>query len=187
MRSAITDKEEFTRLVLNGYTIPELMKHYSCSRGAVATAKQNWGLVGKTPNSQKADLVDGTKHCFNCNTTKSLNDFYSNGYNPNGEKRYKPTCKVCENYLRSNKFITHLMSLLKELGIKYECKDCGLTGEYGLLDFHHNDPSKKEFNIGNSRNSTLSYNTFVEKYKAEILKCDILCPTCHRRRHLLCG
>lgn len=187
MSKIVKDKEEFTKLVLSGYTIPQLMEKYKCSRGAIATAKRDYNLVGKTPNSQKADYVEGTKHCFSCGETKSLNLFYSNGYTPNGTKKYKPTCSTCERSTRDGNFISRLMSLLKTLGMEYKCKDCNLTGEYGLLDFHHRDPSKKLFSIGFVRYGTLSENAFTEKYSDEINKCDILCPTCHRKRHLLRG
>lgn len=183
----VQNEEEFTDLVMRGYTIPELMEYYECTRSAIATAKRRFNLVGKTPNSQKANLVDGTKHCFSCNTTKSLNDFHSNGYTPKGSKKYKAQCKSCDNVDRRSTFVTQLMRLLDELNTKYECADCSVTGEYGLLDFHHRNPVEKKFDIGIMGHSTYTYDTFKEKIKEEILKCDIVCPTCHRKRHLLRG
>lgn len=182
-----TDREEFTKLVFSGFTIPQLMERYNCSRGSVATAKRNWNLVGKTPNSQKVDPINKTKHCFICGITKPVTEFYSNGKTPKGTQKYKPSCKVCEHRYRSNKKEAYLYLLLEELGIEYKCTDCSLTGEYGLLDFHHRNPSEKLFNIGNISATTNSYKTFKENYLSEILKCDILCPTCHRRRHILRG
>lgn len=182
-----TDREEFTHLVYSGYTIPQLMERYNCSRGSIATAKRNWGLVGKTPNSQKVNAEDKTKHCFICNTTKSVTEFYSNGKTPKGTQKYKPSCKVCEQRSRTAKKVEYLYLVLKELGIEYKCLDCGLTREYGLLDFHHRDPKTKLFNIGNVASTTSSYEAFKESNLSEILKCDILCPTCHRRRHLFRG
>lgn len=186
MSRIVKDKEEFTKLVMAGLTIPELMNYYKCTRGAIATAKREYNLVGKTPNSQKANTVEGTKHCFECNITKSLNDFYSNGYTPKGNKKYKPSCKDCENKSRKDKFKYYLYSLLNKLNKEYKCLDCGITGEYGLLDFHHRDPSKKQFEIGKT-GTTYSQENFSSKMEDEILKCDILCPTCHRKRHLLRG
>lgn len=183
----ITDREEFTKLVMMGFTIPQLMSRYNCSRGSVATAKRNWGLVGKTPNSQKVCAKNATKHCFICNTTKDISEFYSNGKTDSGNQKYKPSCKVCENKDRRKGFVEHLYTLLEEYNIEYKCLDCSVTGEYGLLDFHHRDPTSKLFEIGQSNKSTYSYSTFKEKMATEILKCDILCPTCHRRRHLFRG
>ena len=182
-----TDKEEFTKLVYQGYTIPQLMERYNCSRGSIATAKRNWGLVGKTPNSQRINAIDGTKHCFSCNITKPLSEFYSNGKTINGSQKFKPTCKVCEKENRRENLVNHIFTLLKELNIAYSCKDCNLSGEYGLLDFHHKDPTLKLFEIGHTSNSTSTYEAFKAKNLAEVLKCDILCPTCHRRRHMLWG
>lgn len=187
MNRIIHDKEEFTKLVIDGLTIPELMKYYNCTRSTISAAKRYYDLVGKTPNSRKLNLVEGTKHCLVCNNTKSLNDFYSNGYTPKGTKKYKPTCKDCENQVRRKLLISRLLSLLKDLGKEYRCLDCGITGEYGLLDFHHRDPTSKIFDIGQTTTTTYSEDTFNTKMRDEILKCDILCPTCHRKRHLLRG
>lgn len=183
----IADREEFTKLVLSGWTIPQLMTKYVCSRGTIATAKKNWGLVGKTPNAQKINSAEGTKHCFICDKTKSLNEFYSNGKTPLGTQKFKPSCSSCENKQRRNTLINYMQEVLKELNIEYKCLDCSITGPYGLLDFHHRDPSTKLFNIGQESVSTYSYSVFRSKIVEEILKCDILCPTCHRRRHILRG
>lgn len=180
-----TQKEEFTRLVMEGYTIPQLMVKYNCSRTSIATAKRNWNLVGKTPNSQKINAVDGTKHCFKCDTTKSLSEFYSNGKTPLGTQKYKPSCIKCESSIRRTTLTDNLFRLLTELKMEYKCKDCGLEGPYGLLDFHHREPKLKLFSVGIASTSTYSYETFKEKMEEEILKCDILCPTCHRYRHIL--
>jgi hypothetical protein len=187
MKIEESKKEEFTNLVLIGYTIPQLMYYYNCSRNTVATAKKKWGLVGKTPNSRKIDSINNTKICGSCGLEKDLENFFSNGKTPKGTQKYKPTCKVCETSSRKTTFQNKLYSLLNSIDIEYKCMDCGLTGEYGLLDFHHRDPNDKLFNIGDSTGTTYSENAFKEKYLDEILKCDILCPTCHRKRHLLRG
>lgn len=46
------------------------------------------------------------------------------------------------------------------------------------LDSHHVDPSKKRFDLskGSRKYSILSV-------VQELLKCEILCPTCHRLHH----
>ena len=57
------------------------------------------------------------------------------------------------------------------------CSRCGYTGPSSAFDFHHRDPSLKEFSI--NRGVTLSWS----KIEKEIEKCDLLCANCHRIIH----
>lgn len=73
---------------------------------------------------------------------------------------------------------------LKKIGIEYlggSCKDCGLKSEHmSIYDFHHLDPSNKDFNIS-SKGHTIS----EKRLKKELDKCVLLCANCHRIRHEL--
>jgi hypothetical protein len=57
------------------------------------------------------------------------------------------------------------------------CAQCGFSHS-AALDFHHENPSEKEYNIhkliGNGR--------FAQAYE-EIKKCIVLCANCHRIHH----
>jgi hypothetical protein len=44
--------------------------------------------------------------------------------------------------------------------------------------FHHRDPTKKDFNIGNGK-TTRSF----ERLKKEADKCDLMCSRCHAEKH----
>jgi hypothetical protein len=57
-----------------------------------------------------------------------------------------------------------------------ECLDCGTTTN---LDYHHLDPATKLFSIG--RSLLLG----IEKRKAEIAKCVVVCRACHKQRHVM--
>lgn len=58
-----------------------------------------------------------------------------------------------------------------------ECADCHGKYHDAVYDFHHLDPSKKDFNVasGSTRNWDAS--------KKELDKCVLLCANCHRIRH----
>jgi hypothetical protein len=58
------------------------------------------------------------------------------------------------------------------------CVDCGYAACIAALEFHHRDPSTKEFGVGNFGGS-------LEKLMAEFVKCDLLCANCHRIRHAI--
>jgi hypothetical protein len=68
--------------------------------------------------------------------------------------------------------------LVQEYKRSHPCIKCG-ESELCCLDFHHRDPSKKDFVIGQSYNRGVG----VERIKQEIAKCDILCANCHRKLH----
>ena len=57
------------------------------------------------------------------------------------------------------------------------CMDCGLQ-EPLILHFHHRDPKQKKYTVA----SMLHYSETL--IRAEIAKCDVLCPNCHARRHV---
>jgi ribosomal protein L44E len=57
------------------------------------------------------------------------------------------------------------------------CVDCGYSGSLNALDFHHRDPSSKEFGLGRFTGS-------LARYRTEAEKCDLVCTNCHRLRHL---
>ena len=57
-----------------------------------------------------------------------------------------------------------------------KCICCGFNKHYSALDFHHLDPSIKEFNL--TRNS-IGWN----KLQSELDKCVLLCSNCHRMIH----
>ena len=95
----MTEQEEFTKLVLDGWTVKQLQDYYDLSRSAIYARKTKWNLVGLTPNNKPLKAVEeGNKVCVTCKTEKPLTEFYANGYQPNGKKKYKGTCKSCLLY-----------------------------------------------------------------------------------------
>lgn len=56
------------------------------------------------------------------------------------------------------------------------CPNCGESDPV-CLDFHHLDPTIKEFNVTQPKGRSL------EKIKAEISKCVVICSNCHRKLH----
>lgn len=66
----------------------------------------------------------------------------------------------------------------KDFKSSLECKLCGET-EPVCLDFHHKDPSAKEFAVTDMPRRGFS----KEKILLEIQKCDVLCANCHRKHH----
>jgi hypothetical protein len=57
------------------------------------------------------------------------------------------------------------------------CVNCGYNKCIAALEFHHKDPSLKEFNINNK--GTYTY----DKLLKEVDKCTLLCSNCHKELH----
>lgn len=58
------------------------------------------------------------------------------------------------------------------------CFDCDGCFPHYIYEFHHRDPSTKEFTLGGK-----DLNRKWEKVMIEASKCDMLCANCHKERH----
>lgn len=61
-----------------------------------------------------------------------------------------------------------------------KCVICGYDRCVEAMDFHHLDPSQKDFNLGKKRANAISWSSII----TEIKKCVLLCATCHREVHV---
>jgi len=70
---------------------------------------------------------------------------------------------------------------LKQEWVTYKatlkCAHCGFN-HIAALDFHHEDPSEKEYSV----NRLVSNGQYKKAYE-EIKKCIVLCANCHRIHH----
>ena len=70
---------------------------------------------------------------------------------------------------------------VKKMAVEYKggcCSICGYGKSVWAIDFHHTDPTKKDFSIGKS-GATRSW----EKTKLELDKCIAVCRNCHAELH----
>ena len=70
---------------------------------------------------------------------------------------------------------------IKELAVQYKggkCCICGYNRYLGALEFHHLNPTEKDFGIG-----TKGYTRSFEKVKGELDKCILVCSNCHKEIH----
>lgn len=115
-----------------------------------------------------------TKKCTKCKKELPLTEFYSRG---NG--RYRSECKECHKSYVKGKY-QERKQVINEIKQECKCQKCG-ESRYYVLDFHHIDPSQKDFTI-----SRMSANrNDMENIKKEIEKCVVLCANCHREFHYL--
>ena len=128
------------------------------------------------------------KYCPDCKQDKSLDEFAFKNKSKGTRQCY---CHECRRVRAKVTYKKHKKSTIaavtkrnkafverfKELKATYSCKICG-ESELVCLDFHHLDPSKKDFEI--------SANIHRRGWKVlmqEIDKCVPLCANCHRKVH----
>jgi hypothetical protein len=123
-------------------------------------------------------MSDSEKKCNLCKIVKSVREFYTQkqkGNNGQIWNYYDSYCKPC----RLKNVLLRRRAIKKQL-VEYKggkCNDCHLVDISEVYDFHHLDPSLKDFSI-----SDKPYLSF-EALRVEIDKCILLCANCHRKRH----
>jgi predicted HNH restriction endonuclease len=84
-------------------------------------------------------------------------------------------CKSCWNELTFQKAREKLNQLIEERGGK--CEVCGYNKYFGALQWHHIDPTQKEFSISTNRGKS------IDALRKETSKCQLLCSNCHAEAH----
>ena len=113
------------------------------------------------------------KQCSVCKVELELTS--ENYYIKKNEGRYHSQCKRCG--------LDRTQKKQKELKLKCieykggKCCLCGYNRYAGSLEFHHIEPSKKDFGISDGR----CYD--FEKVKGELDKCILVCRNCHGEIH----
>jgi len=118
------------------------------------------------------------KVCPSCNEEKDISEFYKKNDRKNGSS----SCKTCFNKYCVKRLIQKKIDAIIYKGSK--CVDCGIDYPkypYVVFDFHHTNPSEKDFDWGKMR--------LVSKTKMfeELDKCILLCSNCHRIKHHNCS
>ena len=70
---------------------------------------------------------------------------------------------------------------VRAMAVEYKggrCQVCGYDKCIEALEFHHLDPTQKDFGISHK-----GYTRSWEKVKEEVDKCILLCANCHREFH----
>lgn len=112
-----------------------------------------------------------TKRCPRCGITKDTIEYYTR----KRDGLPGPYCKPC-----TNEQTLERQKGMKTKCVEYKggcCQKCGYDKYIGALEFHHLDPSQKDFDISKAR----SYS--FDKAKEELDKCILVCANCHREIH----
>lgn len=104
-----------------------------------------------------------------CKTCRS--EYHRSWYAKNAENRKSQvsTWNKANHRTKKDKVLAYLMD--------HPCVDCGETDPV-VLEFDHVDPSTKTGTVSN----LIRQHQPWSRVEAEILKCDVRCANCHRRR-----
>ena len=129
------------------------------------------------------------KICLRCKNEKELDEFPFR----NTEKNIRHgICKECwkdvrkESYKKNKKTTLIRNKRNKQRNVewyndyksKLKCSKCA-ENHPACLEFHHDDPNEKEFNVSELIRTTYS----IERILEEIEKCTIFCSNCHKKYH----
>jgi hypothetical protein len=155
------DKNELTKLIAEGLTQRQIAERLSSSQGNVKYWLAKFGI--------KTKCLSKKLECKICGETNS-DLFY---HHKDGRVRYR--CKKCDNKETIKRFRSYKKSAVEYKGGK--CSRCGYNKCLGSLDFHHSDPNQKDPDWKKMRNWSL------DKIKAELDKCELVCRNCHGEIH----
>lgn len=112
--------------------------------------------------------------CTKCEETKEATDFPVASITKLGRAG---ECKECKSTRQKKQYTERAFMLYRMFNC--ECRDCGTYhSSPAFFDFHHRDKTTKHREVKQILNG--SWN----KIMTEVEKCDMLCPNCHRERHL---
>lgn len=89
-------------------------------------------------------------------------------------ERNKNLCGTCSTNIRRYR--------IKKKAVDYKgnkCIRCDWSGDISGFDFHHSDPTQKEFELSGKVIAGMKW----ERVKLELDKCELLCSLCHRLEH----
>ncbi len=127
----------------------------------------------KLCNENRLNSIKESCSCPVCGCKK---DETSTRRYQSGRKSFQAYCKKCT----AGRIFIYAREM-KQKCVEYKggkCELCGYDKCNSALDFHHRDPSEKDFSI-----SRVATRRFDDEIKSELDKCDMICSNCHREVH----
>jgi transposase len=158
------DKKEMERLLAAGLSLREIAHRLDRSLATIRHWMRRYEL--KPSPRRKRGTENGPREIVSRCKRHGETSFVREG-------RGYYRCKRCRMDRVSQRRQVIKRKLVDEAGGK--CLICGYDGCQQALEFHHLDPSSKEFDLGR-KGVTRS----LAKSRAEARKCVLLCANCHR-------
>lgn len=175
-------KDRILELRRKDYSYDRISKELNCAKSTVSYHLKdeiNKNIIFKIPidtqikinNFYKSNTLEETAKFFNVSPTTVTK--YSDNKRSILSKEEKRE--------RHNQRVSNRRRECKRILVDYKggrCIKCGYDKYIGALEFHHIDPTQKDFTISN-KGKTIS----LENLKKEVDKCVLVCSNCHREIH----
>jgi len=168
-----------------GKTYAEIGSILGYSKKVVGYHCRKNGLGDQRPSVKNIDTIAANEF-YKTHTLEETATFF--GVKAVSLKYYLDAKKTCEDKLsdeerkkRNTRRVSDRRRRIKQLAIDYKggkCEICGYNTCNGALEFHHKDPTEKEFNIARSGHCRTWENT-----RQELDKCILVCSNCHKEIH----
>ena len=109
--------------------------------------------------------LTGNQKKYCCNNCKQKAHYAEKNANPNSY------------HSQTKRAIRRKLELIELSG--GGCSKCGYNKNISALEFHHKDPSIKEFQLDARHLS----NSSMDRIMQEFIKCELLCANCHAEEH----
>ena len=176
--------DEIHRLRSEGYSYNKIRDILKCSKGTISKYCSNDETAKRIEKAFKTeDEIHALNEYLTDHTYKQTSEHFkvsvASVKKYGKRKRSKQTREEVLAHYRKHK--KQLRADTKRKCVEYlggACKICGYNKCDKALDFHHRNPEKKDFTIG--QNNT-KYR--FEQLKPELDKCVLLCKNCHAEVH----
>jgi predicted HNH restriction endonuclease len=165
------EKETLTTMVMEGLTLREMSDRVGKCKTSIRHWLAKYGLH-TVRRKRKDPHLSGVKLCNRCSQTKDFSEFYKRRDGKDTTAYCKP-CTSVQTVERQRAFKKQCIAYLGGC-----CEKCSYDKCDAAMEFHHVDPSKKDFNI-----SQVKSTTFSSDVKVELDKCWLVCANCHREIH----
>lgn len=178
-------KESVISLRKEGKSFNEISKLLNCSKSYISSiCKENKLSDIGLDNSKKLSLVEIQEliEYYKTHTKQETAIKFDVSISTVNKYKENKRVKLTDEEIRSKNY-THVKTFRKknkERAIEYKggkCVVCGYNRSITAMEFHHLDPTQKDFGI--SSNSNRAW----DKIKEELDKCVLICSNCHREVH----
>jgi predicted transcriptional regulator len=173
-------KEKILELRKKGLKIDEIVKELGCAKSTVSYHINNNGLGSKVITDS---LISEINEYYLTHSKAETAKYFGIGVSTVTKYTKNKRVILTDEERKENvvKAVVKRRQKVKKLAIDYKggsCQRCGYNKCDGALEFHHLDPSKKDFSISSSGNTR-----GWELIKKELDKCIMVCANCHREIH----
>ena len=182
MKNESSIKERILTLRSSGYTFNQIVEAVGCAKSTVSYHCNRNGMAGEYTKLGE-ELIEEMNEYYKTHTLQDTAFKFKVGSASVTKYCEKKRVLLTDEERRERriKSVSDRRKKIKVMAIEYlggKCERCGYNDCVAAFDFHHKDPSKKDFSIS-SGGRTRSW----EKIKKELDKCELLCANCHREHH----